>query len=909
MTNRMATITIDGRRHQVDPSKNLLEAALSLGYDLPYFCWHPALGSVGACRQCAVKQFRDEQDKRGRLVMACMTPVTEGAIASISDPEARELRASVIEWLMVNHPHDCPVCDEGGECHLQDMTVMTGHAARRYRFRKRTYRNQDLGPLINHEMNRCIQCYRCVRYYADYAGGHDLQAFGAHDHVYFGRHRDGVLESEFAGNLVEICPTGVFTDRTLKSHYTRKWDLQTAPSVCVHCAVGCNTTPGERYGELRRIRNRYHADINRYFLCDRGRYGYGFVTHERRLRHALLPQGPQQKARAIDRSEAESSLREILDQAQGLIGIGSPRATLEGNFALRSLVGAPNFYRGVAERDATLTDGIVGALGAGPARIASLRDVEACDAALVLGEDVTNTAPLLALALRQSAQRRPREEAQRAGIPSWHDAALRDAVQDQTGPLYIACPHSTKLDDAARRVWRGTPEEIARLGHAVANAIDREAPAVSGRTKEDEELAEEIAQALVHAERPLVVSGYGCSSTEVVRAAAAVASALGRRAERAASERGAWIHLTVPECNSVGLALLGGAPLEHAFAAVAEHRADTVVIIENDLYRRAPAAEVDRFLDAARRVVVVDSIAHETAARAHLVLPAAPFAEADGTLVNDEGRAQRAYRVYPSEGDVRESWRWLTSARDDGRPHWGSHDDVIRALAEEHESFRSLGNTPFPTGFRIAGAKFPRALHRQSGRTAVHAHLNVHEQKPPDDRDSPLSFSMEGYDGQPPAALAAEFWSPGWNSIQALNRFQEEVGGQLLQGDPGVRLIKPATGEGLPPSTPPEPVPENPGEWRVVPLHHVFGSEELSALSPGVAALSPAPYVALGAADAQGLGIAEGGEVEVTLGDRALRLPARFRTDLVPGVIGLPLGLRGLEVLDADRATLRRSAT
>ena len=285
----MATIFVENQPYQTEDGQNLLHACLSLGFDLPYFCWHPALGSVGACRQCAVKQFKDAQDAQGKLVIACMTPASDGARISIEDKQATEFRASVIEWLMVNHPHDCPVCDEGGECHLQDMTVMTGHAYRHFRFKKRTYRNQYLGPFINHEMNRCIQCYRCVRFYRDYAGGRDLDVFAEHDHVYFGRHEDGVLQNEFSGNLVEVCPTGVFTDKTLKGHYARKWDLQTAPSGCTHCGVGCNTIPGERYGELRRILNRYHHDVNGYFLCDRGRFNFEAVGSERPDRRATSP--------------------------------------------------------------------------------------------------------------------------------------------------------------------------------------------------------------------------------------------------------------------------------------------------------------------------------------------------------------------------------------------------------------------------------------------------------------------------------------------------------------------------------------------------------------------------------------------------------------------------------------------
>src|SRR5512146_1484223 len=191
----MAIIYIDNQRFEVDDRNNLLQVALSLGLNLPYFCWHPAMGSVGACRQCAVKQFRDENDTRGRLVMACMTPAAPNTRISISDEDARQFRDGIIEGLMMSHPHDCPVCDEGGECHLQDMTVMTGHNYRRFHGQKRTFENQNLGPLVNHEMNRCIQCYRCVRFYREYAGGKDLDAFALRDLVYFGRQSDGVLEN------------------------------------------------------------------------------------------------------------------------------------------------------------------------------------------------------------------------------------------------------------------------------------------------------------------------------------------------------------------------------------------------------------------------------------------------------------------------------------------------------------------------------------------------------------------------------------------------------------------------------------------------------------------------------------------------------------------------------------------
>lgn len=284
----MPVIYIDNKPYEVKPGKNFLHIALSLGFDVPYFCWHEALGSVGACRQCAVVQYKDEQDKNGRIVMSCMTDACDGARFSIDHPNAVSFRKSVIELLMTNHPHDCPVCDEGGECHLQDMTVMTGHNYRRYNYKKRTFRNQNLGPLIHHEMNRCITCYRCVRFYSDYAGGKDLNAFCSSNRVYFGRSEEGKLESDFSGNLVEVCPTGVFTDKIFRHQFVRKWDLQSSPAVCQLCSLGCNIYPQERGNILRRITNRYNEKINGYFLCDRGRFGHGFVNNDNRLRQSIF---------------------------------------------------------------------------------------------------------------------------------------------------------------------------------------------------------------------------------------------------------------------------------------------------------------------------------------------------------------------------------------------------------------------------------------------------------------------------------------------------------------------------------------------------------------------------------------------------------------------------------------------
>ena len=209
-------------------------------------------------------------------------------------------------------------------------------------------------------MNRCIQCYRCVRFYKDYAGGKDLDVFSTHNDVYFGRHEDGILESEFSGNLVEVCPTGVFTDKTLKKHYTRKWDLTNAPSVCHQCSLGCNIIASERYGSIKRITSRYNGDVNGYFLCDRGRFGYEYVNSEQRI---LKPSKKQNGTFiAMSAIDAVKEIKQLTITGDKLTGIGSPKASLESNFLLRQLVGAENFYAGITAIEGELIQAVINIL-------------------------------------------------------------------------------------------------------------------------------------------------------------------------------------------------------------------------------------------------------------------------------------------------------------------------------------------------------------------------------------------------------------------------------------------------------------------------------------------------------------------------------------------------------------------
>jgi NADH-quinone oxidoreductase subunit G len=519
--------------------------------------------------------------------------------------------------------------------------------------------------------------------------------------------------------------------------------------------------------------------------------------------------------------------------------------------------------------------------------------MERADALLVLGEDLTHTAPLAELYLRQGLRQQPGKKARSLKIPPWNDSFMRLVEGEDKGPLFTATPGETSLDAVASANYRGAPADIARIGFALAHHIDPRSPRVENLSEEMEQWIRQGAKALMEGDRPLVVAGCGLGETSSLWAAANVAEAL----HGAGKEVG--IFLTLPECNSLGLGMMGAGDLSSALERVEEGEVDTVVIVENDLFRRHPPQDLLRFFEKTRHVVVLDHVETMITERAEMVLPAATFAESNGVLVNNEGRAQQYYSVFQPQNPIQASWKWLGKIMMGlGRTEahsWTRSEAICEALAKEIPIFANLTELGSSPAFRAWDRKVPRQSHRYSGRTALKAHIDVNEPKSPDDRETPLSYSMEGSPGIPSSSLITRYWTPGWNSVSALNRFQQEVGGELRGGDPGQRLLKPE--QGGDPSyfaeVPKAFIPRD-HEWLLVPFYHLFGSEELSARTRGVAELSPVPFLGLSPFCAKRIKASEGEIVAIELYGEVYRFPLKILSGLPAGIAGLAAGLLGV---------------
>lgn len=606
----MPKLIIDKRPIEVPAGTKVIAAAEKLGIMIPRFCYHPGLGSFGACRMCAVKFL--EGPVQG-IEMSCMVDAKDGMVVSTTDSEAREFRRYVIEWLMMHHPLDCPVCDEGGHCLLQDETVSGGHGIRRYQGSKRTYRDQNLGAFVQHEMNRCIHCWRCRNFYQDFAGYRDYGAMQIGNRMYFGRYEDGPLESPFSGNIIDICPTGVLTDKPAR-FVGRRWDFERAPSLCIHCSLGCNTTGSARYRQMWRIEGRFHEKVNGYFICDRGRYGFAYESHEERPRRAWVG------GREVDWPEAVAAAAAELNQIVARHGpgavacLGSARSSLETQGMLQRFCRTRGwkdpYYFSVLSQERKVR-AAVSRLDAGLA--VSMREIEEADFILVVGADPVNEAPMLALALRQAWRR-----------------GGQVAVLDPR-PVFLPfefehLPLTPREVDAALAVLAEDGRRVTGDGGKTRSPVSR------------------LRSALAAARRPVIICGTG-----VVRESTpALAAALARRLKEAGLQAGLFYLL--PGANAFGAGLLASAGNDRPslVEAMESGEVKALMTVESDPFWDYPdRPRLDRALVNMELLVALDYLPSTTVAPANIVFPTLTlFERTPSSFVNQEGRLQVAPPVH-----------------------------------------------------------------------------------------------------------------------------------------------------------------------------------------------------------------------------------------------------------------------
>ena len=648
----MPKLIIDEQEIEVPAGTKVIDAAEKLGIVIPRFCFHPALGSVGACRVCAVKFL--EGPFKG-VQMSCMIDARDGMVVSTTDEEAVDFRKHVIEWLMLNHPHDCPVCDEGGHCLLQDLTIAGGHGIRRFQGKKRTHLDQYLGPLIQHEMNRCIQCYRCSRFYQEFTGYRDLGVMQIGSRVYFGRYKSGTLESPFAGNLTDICPTGVYTDKPSRFK-GRRWDYERSPSVCINCSLGCHTVVSARYRQIVKQEAKFSKAVNGHFICDRGRYGFYYAGQDERPRYPRIrgTEASWENSLRAAFNELDSISRESGPAAVACVG--SVRSSLETQAALKRLCRTKGWQGPVYGMDHDIEMKVKTAASELDSDLTvSLRDLENADYILAVGVDPVNEAPMLAMAMRQAQRKgakvalvdpRPIElpfdfshlPVTPDALNLWLNLLLRNMVEPGTAEASGAKAHQN-LDIAVA-------ENLASLWNP--------------------EQMEAVAKDLGHSLRPVIVCGTEIVSKTVLEMAADLTRYL-----RSIKEASGLFYLFTG-ANAFGAALLSDleTSFEKILTEIETKAVRALVLVESDPYLNFPnRIRLEQALERLDVIVVLDYLDSGGARAADIFLPTMTLYEAGGFFINQEGRAQKVPVAF-------QGGRPLAQVSGGGHPPRSFRDDI-----------------------------------------------------------------------------------------------------------------------------------------------------------------------------------------------------------------------------------------
>jgi NADH-quinone oxidoreductase subunit G len=673
----MVTLSIDGKEITVPPGTLVIRAAEALGIEIPRFCDHPYLDPVGACRQCIV-----EVEGQRKPITACTTPVTAGMVvrSQHTSDMARKAQEGMLELLLINHPLDCPVCDRGGECPLQDQALAWGPGESRYIDPKRTYMKPvPLSPLVLLDRERCVLCARCTRFCDQVSGERFIELFerGPAEQVAISAGED--FASPFSGNTVQICPVGALTSSTYR-FAARPFDVKSGSSVCPHCACGCNLQVDVRRGEVVRHNARDNPEVNEAWLCDKGRYAFRFPDRDRVTTPMMRVPGLE----PVSFGEVFSTIRERA--SSGSVGfIAGGRLTDEDAYALSKLARTAFRTNDIDHRMGRGSDAPVEVERAAAAGMpVTYRDVERAAAILVVGLDTREELPILHLRIRKAV----RKTGARVFVVHPRVTALADVAE------HILCPPGAEadlLEELTGASGEGTP--VQRAASALTEARDR-ALILAGPRLADS--AGAVGMAATAAD------GFGGRFAFLSRRAgdrgalrAGVHPALlpgGRRVD-SADERGELGGSWGPAPEEPGRDT--GAILE----AAAERRIDVLFLVGADPLTDFPDADlVSRALRNVPFLVVQTVSLGEYSDYADAVLPAAAFLEKDGHFTDWEGRGQRIRPVRDPGGLSRPDWQIFQELSEVMESDMGfaSLDDLHREMGSLLAP-RDLGPEPTPS--------------------------------------------------------------------------------------------------------------------------------------------------------------------------------------------------------------------
>ena len=623
----MVEIEIDGKKVEVQEGSMVMHAAEKSGTYIPHFCYHKKLSIAANCRMCLV-----EVEKAPKPLPACATPVTQGMIVRTKSDKAIKAQQGVMEFLLINHPLDCPICDQGGECQLQDLAVGYGASQSRYSEEKRVVFHKNVGPLISmEEMSRCIHCTRCVRFGQEIAGVMELGMAHRGEHSEIQTFVGRTVDSELSGNMIDICPVGALTSKPFR-YSARTWELSRRKSVSPHDSTGANLVVQVKNNQVMRVVPLENEDVNECWIADRDRFSYEALNGDERLSAPMLKQGGQWKT--VDWTTAleyvANGLKQIKDQhgAASIAALGSEHSTVEELHLLAQLVrglGSENIDTALRGADAGLRAGHGKAFWLGRP-IASLSKL---DAAFVIGSFLRKDHPLFAQRLRQAA----RHGAQIVALGGMADDWLM--------------PVAARIS-AAPSSW---VQQLANVAAAVAQSTGASAPLAGEATDE----ARAIAAALLSGEQKAVLLGNAAAQHPQ-------ASSLLALAQWIAAQTGASVGFLSAAANTVGAQLVGARPGQGGRSAVelleaASAKALLLLNVDPVLDGANPSAAA-KALDAAEMVVVMSPF-KSGLDYADVLLPAAPFTETSGSFVNAEGRLQSFVGVVKALGETRPGWKIL----------------------------------------------------------------------------------------------------------------------------------------------------------------------------------------------------------------------------------------------------------